>query len=97
MQSTLIYLIPQKHADGSITVTIKPYKKRSIFNPISFKKNDSNRQVTQLAKPLDTIKANAVTTTMKKHEETIDWINAVLSNGLIIQKVFLCNVLNMTL
>ena len=81
----LIYLIPQKHDDGSMTVTTKPDKQRGAFLPISFK-IDASRQVTQLNMPVDTAKANKNAAEIMKDKAVIDSINNALSTGSMTQK-----------
>ena len=48
----LIYLLPYKHDDGSLTVTTKPDKVRGSFKPITFT-IDKNRQVNQEKAAID--------------------------------------------
>jgi hypothetical protein len=49
----LIFLIPEKHQDGSITVSTKPDKIRGDFKPISYKISP-DRAVTLLSEYVDT-------------------------------------------
>jgi hypothetical protein len=54
----LIYLIPQKHADGSMTVSTAPDKVRGDFKPITFNIS-RHREVTRAAEYIDTATARA--------------------------------------
>lgn len=81
----LIYLIPQKHNDGTMTVTTKPDKVRGTFKPISFK-IDSNRQVAQLLKSIDTKTAVETATKIANDQPTIKAITSAINNGCITQK-----------
>jgi hypothetical protein len=81
----LIYLIPQKHDDGSMTVTTKPDKQRGNHRPISFK-IDSNRKVTQLNNPVDTVEANKIDAERKNDEKVIQAISTAISSGSVTQK-----------
>ena len=81
----LIYLIPQKHDDGTMTITTKPDKVRGAFKPISFK-IDSSRQVAQLFKPVDTKQANIVSAKKKIDEPIIDSIQKAIKSGCTTQK-----------
>ncbi|MDG1074053.1 MAG: AAA family ATPase [Methylophilaceae bacterium] len=81
----LIYLIPQRHDDKSMTVTTKPDKQRGSFEVISFN-IDSNRNVTLLNEPVNTIQANQVASDLKKDQVIIDAINQAILDGSTIQK-----------
>ena len=81
----LIYLIPQKHDDKSMTVTTKPDKQRGSFEAISFN-IDPNRNVTLLNEPVNTIQANQIASDLKKDQGAIDAINQAILNGSTIQK-----------
>ena len=81
----LIYFIPQRHDDKSMTVTTKPDKQRGSFEAISFN-IDPNRNVTLLNEPVNTIQANQVASDLKKDQGAIDAINQAISNGFTIQK-----------
>ena len=54
----LIYLIPQKHEDGSMTVSTEPNKVRGDFAPITFE-IDKGRTVSRAAGYVDTAAARA--------------------------------------
>jgi hypothetical protein len=81
----LIYLIPQRHDDGSITITTKPDKVRGAFKPISFN-IDHNRNVTLLSQPVNTLMANQASAKKAKDQTTIDSISAAISIGCSTQK-----------
>lgn len=81
----LIYLIPQRHDDKSMTVTTNPDKKRGVFKVISFN-IDPNRNVTLLDEPVNTIQANQVANELKKDQVIIDAINQAILDGSTIQK-----------
>lgn len=80
----LIYLIPQKHDDKSMTVTTKPDKQRGAFEPITFN-IDPNRQVTLLDESIDTTKANQVADELLRDGDVISAITAAIVSGLAIQ------------
>ena len=81
----LIYLIPQRHDDKSMTVTTKPDKQRGSFEAISFN-IDPNRNVTLLNEPVNTIQANQIAIDLKKDQGAINAINQAILNGSTIQK-----------
>ena len=81
----LIYLIPHRHDDKSMTVTTKPDKQRGSFEAISFN-IDPKRNVTLLNEPVNTIQANQVASDLKKDQVAIDAINQAILNGSTIQK-----------
>jgi hypothetical protein len=81
----LIYLIPQKHDDGSMTVTTKPDKQRGTHQPISFK-IDPSRVVSQLDAPVDTVTANKIDAERKGDEDVIKLISTAISSGSVTQK-----------
>ena len=81
----LIYLIPQRHDDKSMTVTTKPDKQRGSFEAISFN-IDPNRNVTLLNEPVNTIQAVQIASDLKKDQGAIDAINQAIFNGSAIQK-----------
>ena len=76
----LIYLLPEKHDDGSMTVTTYPDKTRGDFKPITFK-IDSKREVSMAEKPVDTLKMNQVTEELKTDEPTIEAIRESIESG----------------
>ena len=88
----LIYLIPQKHDDGSMIVTTKPDKQRGSFKPISFNIS-KNREVTRLDEPVDTISSNKIQEDLNRDKPIINAINSVLSVGSTNQKeiILLCS------
>ena len=88
----LIYLIPQKHDDGSMTVTTMPNKQRGAFIPISFN-IDPNRDVTLLNEVVDTLTAKKIEAERKDDEVTINSITQAILAGNTIQKdiISYCN------
>ena len=81
----LIYLIPQKHDDGSMTVTTKPDKQRGNHQAISFK-IDPDRVVTQLDAAVDTVTANKIDAECKADEDVIQAISTAITSGSATQK-----------
>jgi len=81
----LIYLIPQKHDDGSMTVTTKPDKQRGAFIPISFS-IDPARLVTLLDEVIDTLTAKKIEAERKDDEVIITSITDAILAGNILQK-----------
>ncbi|MCG7868384.1 MAG: AAA family ATPase [Candidatus Thiodiazotropha taylori] len=77
----LIYLIPQKHSDGSMTISTEPDKVRGKLEPMTFTIT-SNRVVIQEDQYIDVAAQNAF---MKQYQEDLDVIeviNRVLHSGL---------------
>ena len=81
----LIYLIPQKHDDKSMTVTTKPDKVRGAFEAITFN-IAADRTVTLLDEAVNTTQANQIADEVKKHQPVIDAINQAILDGSVIQK-----------
>lgn len=81
----LIYLIPQRHDDKSMTVTTKPDKQRGSFEEISFN-IDPNRNVTLLNYPVNTIQANQIANELKQDQAAITAINQAILDGSTTQK-----------
>jgi len=81
----LIYLIPQKHDDKSMTVTTKPDKVRGTFEPITFN-IAHDRTVTLLDEAVDTTQANKVANELKNNQGVIDSISQAISDGAVNQK-----------
>lgn len=81
----LIYLIPFKNNDGSITITTVPDKKRGVFEPITFN-IDKDRNVTQVEEVIDTLEANKLANEVSKDQEGIDAIASAISSGSLNQK-----------
>lgn len=81
----LIYLIPQKHDDGSMTVTTKPDKVRGAFEPITFKITTA-RGVTLESEVVDTLQANIIEQEFKKDEVNVAHILTAIKSGSKTQK-----------
>ncbi len=75
----LIYLIPQKHPDGSTTVSTKPDKVRGNIKPISFLISP-NREVTLLDDYIDTSKSKKLTEHLERDRQCIDHISSILES-----------------
>jgi KaiC/GvpD/RAD55 family RecA-like ATPase len=76
----LIYLIPEKHADGSMTVSTSPDKVRGAFEPISFEIS-ANRMVKQLGEYVDTAQLNKAKEYLEKDASVIEVITEALLDG----------------
>ncbi len=70
----LIYLIPQKHPDGSMTVSTEPNKVRGDFQPITFSITP-DRKVEQVAEYVDTAAARAA---QQQYEQDAPDIRVIL-------------------
>ncbi len=81
----LIYLIPQKHSDGSMTVTTAPDKVRGSFEPITFN-IDRNRNVSIASQAVDTALANQVQSELSNDQHVIDAIKEAIQSGAETQK-----------
>ena len=81
----LIYLIPQHHDDGSMTVSTDPNKVRGTFIPITFE-IDSDRNVALNDEYVDTAKNNIAAEKIIKDMQYIQVINEALGQGLTSQK-----------
>jgi len=81
----LIYLIPQRHDDKSMTVTTKPDKVRGAFEPISFN-IATDRTVTLLDEVVNTTLANQVADELKQNQPVIDTIKQAILDGSTNQK-----------
>lgn len=84
----LIYLIPQKHDDGSMTVTTKPDKVRGAFEPITFNITPE-RIVTQADEFVDVFKETAMQQQLKDDKLIIDTILDTINDGLVSQKAII--------
>ena len=84
----LIYLIPQKHDDGSMTVTTDPNKVRGSFQPITFH-IDCDRRVTQLDDLVDTVAANKIDNAKANDQVAIDLISDAIRSGSTTQKAII--------
>jgi len=74
----MIYLIPKKNADGSMTVSTLPDKVRGSFEPITFHIS-ADRQVTQEANFVDVISANQTEKQQEKDETVIEAITEAIN------------------
>lgn len=81
----LIYLLPHKHDDGSLTVTTKPDKVRGSFKPITFT-IDKNRQVKQEKAAIDIEAMKAQQIQQSADQILIDGIVDALRNQNLNQK-----------
>ena len=70
----LLYLIPQKHPDGSLTVSTVPDKVRSDFEPITFRIT-SDRRVEHVAEYVDTAAERAA---QQQYEQDAPDISVIL-------------------
>ena len=76
----LIYLIPERHEDGTMTVSTSPDKVRGTFTPISYKIS-KDRDVTLLPKYIDTKLMVMKKSKMDKDRELIDAIDLAINDG----------------
>lgn len=81
----LIYLTPQKHPDGSITITTDPDKIRGTIKPITFK-IDADRNVTLADEVVDTAQANIIEQEVKKDKIEVAHILSAIESGSKTQK-----------
>lgn len=81
----LIFFIPHKHKDGSMTVSTDPDKTRGNFEPISFN-IDSDRKVSLLDEAVDTTEANKIDEELQKDKPVIDAITLSIKSGAATQK-----------
>lgn len=81
----LIFFIPHKHDDGSMTVSTDPDKTRGNFKPISFN-IDPDRNVSLLDETVDTNAANKNDAELKKDSPVIDAITQSIISGAETQK-----------
>jgi len=76
----LIYLIPIKNPDGSMTVSTAPNKTRGTFVPITFEISP-DREVSTKATHIDTVQARKSQLELEKHQKTIVAINNAVAEG----------------
>jgi phage/plasmid primase-like uncharacterized protein len=76
----LIYFIPQKHTDGSMTVSSEPDKRRADVKPITFQ-IDADRTVKRLGEYIDTMGAKKAEMDREKDEIVIEAITDALRAG----------------
>ena len=81
----LIYLIPKKNADGSLTVSTDPDKKRGNHRPITFEIS-LDRRVHLSDTYIDTAVARKEQADFSRDREYIDAIRTAISNGKVIQR-----------
>ncbi len=76
----LIYLIPQKNPDGSMTVSTEPDKTRGKFQNITFQISP-DREVTRLDSFYDVATARKQAVQREQDEPTIEAINSAIAKG----------------
>jgi hypothetical protein len=76
----LIYLIPVKHPDESMTVSTLPDKVRGAFGPITFKIS-ADRKVMRAAEHVDTLMETVVARMRAMDQDTIDVITLAITTG----------------
>ena len=76
----LIYLIPEKHSDGSITVSTQPDKVRGKFEPITFE-IDSDRNVSLADSYIDVSAKVQENNQNEKDSPTIELITEAINAG----------------
>ncbi len=76
----LIYLIPKKNDDGSMTVSTNPDKVRGSFKPITFTIS-AEREVFQSEEYVDVAKIQKVTCQQEQDEPAIEAISDALQSG----------------
>lgn len=81
----LIYLTPQKHPDGSMTVTTDPDKIRGTIKPVTFK-IDADRNVTLADEVVNTARANIIEQEFKKDKTNVSHILEAIESGSKTQK-----------
>jgi hypothetical protein len=81
----LIYLVPMKNPDGSLTVSTKPDKVRGDFKPITFDIS-KDREVTQRNQFVDTHSSQKLSGKIEKDQEVIDLVNKAIEDGYTTQK-----------
>jgi len=81
----LIYLIPEKRADGSMVISTKPDKVRGAFTPISFEVTAS-RQVRSLDSYVDTALSRKEKEQTEKDATVIEAITEAIQDGKFKQK-----------
>lgn len=92
----LIYLLPHKHDDGTMTVTTKPDKIRGAFKPITFT-IDKNRKVTQEKAAVDVESMKAQQKQQSADQVIINGILDSLKNQSLNQKDIITHCLNIGL
>jgi hypothetical protein len=91
----LIYLIPVKNPDGSLTVSTKPDKVRGEFKPITFDIS-KDRKVTQRDKYIDTQSSQKLSNKIEKDLDLIEFINNAIDAGHTSQKLIIETVKNIS-
>lgn len=88
----LIYFLPVKNIDGSITVTTKPDKVRGVFEPITFTIS-KDREVSQAKQAIDVLKLKNQQSQQAKDQQSIDTITSILTGLTLNQKEILNKVI----
>jgi hypothetical protein len=89
----LIYFLPVKNNDGSVTVTTKPDKVRGVFEPMTFT-IDADRKVTQEKQAIDVAKLKHQQCQQAKDQINIDIIVSILTGPALNQKEILSRASN---
>jgi hypothetical protein len=76
----MIYLVPVKNPDGSLTVSTIPDKKRCVMEPITFHIS-SQREVTIQTKYVDTVSENIHRLKLTQDRPVIEAITEILEKG----------------
>lgn len=88
----LIYFLPVKNQDGSMTTTTKPDKVRGSFEPITFTIS-ADRKVSQESQAIDVAKISHQKIQLDKDRSSIDIIVSILTGSALNQKEILSRVL----
>ena len=88
----LIYMIPEKHSDGSMTVSIEPDKQRAALEKMSFKIS-ADRQVTRLEEYQDIAEQKRIQNQRAKDQDAIERITEAIQEGISKQSAIMkyCN------
>jgi len=76
----LIYMIPEKHSDDSMTVSVVPDKQRAALEKMSFKIS-ADRQVTLLEEYQDIAEQKRIQIQREKDQEAIERITEAIQKG----------------
>lgn len=76
----LIYLIPQKHDDGSMTISTDPDKVRGAFKPLTFNVT-SDRKVSQSKEFVNVLELNKMSRQRENDESAIQAILEAIQSG----------------
>lgn len=88
----LIYFLPVKNPDGSMTVTTKPDKVRGVFEPVTFTIT-KNREVSQEKQAIDVTKLKNQQDQQAKDQQSIDTITSILTGLTLNQKDIISKVI----